>query len=478
MKKIIISLTAVISLFLLSSILFIGCKKDLTDLINLPPDPSDTSYEIPEYTAIGTPAGNPVTKNIGPAGGSISSDDGLIQLSIPAGALTANTDITIQPITNECPGGIGLAYDMLPNGTKFKVPATITFHYTDDDLAGADPYFFFIAYQDSSFAWKADMINRDVDTIAKTVSLDISHFTGYGKGQSARCYGDPDQLHKGETSNVRAIYSLKPPSAPKGTNPDDDLAPLTPTKELSRVSNWRVNGIVGGSNVVGTITGTGSSVTYTAPASILKKQIVRITAQYDEPVTFYKKRKKVTQSNFISIGGNITLLPNPFSYKVTVAFQQSKTNECFVDNYTDTSTMRVDVNNDEVTISEIKNYEPSTDPSSGNTPDGKISCDWQKTGDAGMINFTGASGNVSLGATASSDKLVHIILEGEGHFAKWKVIDNVASLTYFSGGDPFPAFPPSIGFTLNKTDQEMVVTVPQNAAGITGSAKITVKVLP
>src|SRR5882724_2188023 len=87
----------------------------------------DTSAAI---TAVGTPIGSPVTKTIGTAGGTIISADGRAELNIPAGALSSDLAISIQPITNECPNGIGIAYDFLPNGTKFLIPATFTFHYT------------------------------------------------------------------------------------------------------------------------------------------------------------------------------------------------------------------------------------------------------------------------------------------------------------------------------------------------------------
>src|ERR1035438_354521 len=78
---------------------------------------------IPYITPIGDTAGALVSASIGPTGGSLTSSDGRVQLMIPAGALSQTTTISIQPIINLCPGGIGLAYDLQPNGTKFAVPA-------------------------------------------------------------------------------------------------------------------------------------------------------------------------------------------------------------------------------------------------------------------------------------------------------------------------------------------------------------------
>src|SRR5450755_5139363 len=106
----------------------LSCKKTSTTGNNS--SGNDTSVAI---TAIGTPIGIPVTKTIGAAGGTIISADGRAELDIPAGALSSDLAISIQPITNECPNGAGVAYDFLPNGTKFLIPATLTIHYTDDD---------------------------------------------------------------------------------------------------------------------------------------------------------------------------------------------------------------------------------------------------------------------------------------------------------------------------------------------------------
>jgi hypothetical protein len=75
---------------LLGIVLLYGCQK-LNSLTNIPPDnPS------PDITAIGSPIGNLVSKTIGSGGGSLTSDDGKVQLTIPASALAVNTDISIQ----------------------------------------------------------------------------------------------------------------------------------------------------------------------------------------------------------------------------------------------------------------------------------------------------------------------------------------------------------------------------------------------
>jgi hypothetical protein len=76
MKKFILALATLICLFFLFSTLFISCKKNIADIINQPPNDPPPGNHPPAITAIGTPVGDPVTKNIGANGGSLQSPDG------------------------------------------------------------------------------------------------------------------------------------------------------------------------------------------------------------------------------------------------------------------------------------------------------------------------------------------------------------------------------------------------------------------
>src|ERR1700730_5709302 len=153
-------------------ILLNGCKKSHSG-----PTPITIPKLPPAQTAVGTPTGTPVTKTIGPAGGTILSADGRVELDFPANAVTTSTDITIQPATNTAPNGSGVAYHFMPDGSKFNVPVTLIVHYTASDANGTDPSLFYIAYQDSTGVWQADFKNRALDTSSRTASLSISHFS-------------------------------------------------------------------------------------------------------------------------------------------------------------------------------------------------------------------------------------------------------------------------------------------------------------
>jgi hypothetical protein len=104
------------------------------DSTNVLADTSQIKFIEPsDSTGFGTPDGTLVSKQIGPAGGKIVSDDGRIELIFPPGAVTESTSISIQPTTNPAPNGAGKAYQFEPSGIQFKKPVQIIFHYSDDE---------------------------------------------------------------------------------------------------------------------------------------------------------------------------------------------------------------------------------------------------------------------------------------------------------------------------------------------------------
>jgi hypothetical protein len=106
-------------------------------------------------TEVGKPEGPRVTKDIGPAGGSIASPDGRLTLTVPQNALTETVAFSIQPITNKAGGGLGLAYRLEPDGKTFTTPLEISVRYDEKDLEGTVPEALALAYQDKERAWHA-----------------------------------------------------------------------------------------------------------------------------------------------------------------------------------------------------------------------------------------------------------------------------------------------------------------------------------
>lgn len=138
---------------------------------------TDEPY-IPMTYSAGTPEGAVVQKSIGPAGGTIASADGTISLSIPAGAVAAPTNFSIQPISNTVPLGAGPSFRLLPGDVTFSQPATITITYKDEMLDGREEEALDIAYQDNTGTWKA--LNKTIqDTTKHTLTVQTTRLHDY-----------------------------------------------------------------------------------------------------------------------------------------------------------------------------------------------------------------------------------------------------------------------------------------------------------
>ncbi len=241
-------------------LLSVGC----TAVGTTPVQTSPTSFDH------GTSTGPATTMTIGAAGGALTSADGRITLTVPAGALTADTMLSVEPITNTVLLGIQSAYRLGPDGTTFTQPATVTFTYAAADTAGSSTDALDIGYQDSSGAWHA-YGSPTLDTGASTVSVSTSHLSdwslllgwqivpGSATVQPTGSIGltlqfcEPETFDDGMGDELTGLVDK--------CDADDELP------HLVNVSGWSVNGTSGGSATVGTVSGTGKVATYTAPVS-------------------------------------------------------------------------------------------------------------------------------------------------------------------------------------------------------------------
>ncbi|MGB5502966.1 MAG: CHRD domain-containing protein [Polyangiales bacterium] len=115
---------------------------------------------------------------IGNAGGTATSSDGRVVITIPAGALSDDTLISIVP--NSTSGSLGTPYAFGPEGITFNEPVTVTVSYTDADIPdGASDESILIAKQYNGYFWRG-VTNSIVDSNAKTVSALVTGFSTYG----------------------------------------------------------------------------------------------------------------------------------------------------------------------------------------------------------------------------------------------------------------------------------------------------------
>lgn len=161
------SLTNLLPLLLLSGLL--ACNKP-TDAVG-PSSLESLDSLTATPTTLGQLVGPPITKTIGPAGGTITTQNGKISLVFPAGALKQETAITLQPGENTAPNGIGQAFTISPNIT-FEQGVTVRYSYQEEEMNGAAVDALGMAYQDGRQAWQLSRSVK-VDKQKKTITTTL-----------------------------------------------------------------------------------------------------------------------------------------------------------------------------------------------------------------------------------------------------------------------------------------------------------------
>lgn len=251
------------------------------------------TIQLPDSTAIGAPDGKLVNKEIGPSGGTIASDDGKVELIFPAGALKANTVISIQPITNLLPNGSGKAYRFEPSGIRFTKPVELIFHYTEQEEKGCSPLLMFMAIQSSNGRW-AYMDYEDWDSTGRYLKGNILHFSAMVNGKLAELYPKEETLKVGESHNF-SLNIVHPPQPSSVETGEDELPPLPGIAPLGKYQSvWLVNEKNGGAAEFGTITPkeNKSTAIYTAPRLLPLNYVVTIKLK----ATLFIDEEKITRA--------------------------------------------------------------------------------------------------------------------------------------------------------------------------------------
>ena len=213
-------------------------------------------------TDVGAPIAGfqPSHANIDANGGTLTSPDGQLTLTIPAGALSSTTQISITAIQNTAPGGVGFAYRFGPDGQTFAQPVTLTFHPTYGQLDGATPTLdnLVLAYQTSDHTW-LEVPGLTGDGTNKTATATTTHFTDYAFLLSLELVAANSALLGGQSTNV-SVSSV--PAVPVG----DGLYAGSPV-DLALTGNptWMLNGTPGAGGPDGTLSPLTNTAAYTAP---------------------------------------------------------------------------------------------------------------------------------------------------------------------------------------------------------------------
>lgn len=405
-----------------------ACQKTNSSGTNNPggTNPGDTT-DIPFITPLGDTAGAPVSGSIGANGGTLTSSDGRVQLVVPAGALSQTTNIMIQPIVNLCPGGLGVAYNLLPNGTKFAIPASLVFHYTADDINGTEPLLLASAFQDSANAWELNDTEKDVDTVNKKISFDINHFTVYNMFPEVSVKPDPFEVMENQLSTVKVQIRV----STKAKNGKYVVGYSTVASAL--VSNWTLQyGF--GTAADGTITGSGSSIVYKAPSSIDEDRLVYLSCELNVPLTIKLKGGQTKTLPKLHEETSIKLISGNFSFDVFMKVVLHQTSFFIPDVYTDSATMQVDVKYNDATISNVKNNAPSVIDALGQYGDATVV--WVPDL-IGVMNIDETKSTATVDGGDIKIKLVH----SNAIYPLWNIQDNHDAGHTTQGGSPVSGYP-------------------------------------
>lgn len=209
-------------------------------------DPAEGLPE-PTATAIGTPVGMPVSAMIGPAGGTVKTADNRLSVKIPAGALSADTTITLQPITNTSHGARGLAYELLPDGQTFSTPVELALTYADEDLAGSGPEFLSWAVQTADGLWEVQ--DSTLDPTARTLTVATTHFSRWSPGIDLEIFPSISTQRTGTQKRfVVQMCSFRPlgRDAQGRSHSRFACSPASTSFASRTLGPWMVDGIAGG----------------------------------------------------------------------------------------------------------------------------------------------------------------------------------------------------------------------------------------
>lgn len=200
---------------IISSFLFFSACKKNNDLVV----PSVPQHDENTVTTVGTPVGNPSIKVIDALGGQLTSEDGVVTVIIPAGAVNTAKEFSIQPISNKLPSGVGNAYRLTPHGKQFNVPVKIVFNYRQQDLANTLPQFLDVAFRDANGSWQA-MTNSVVDKPNKKVTVTTTHFSDWTYFKSIQLTPQEATVELGDVLWLKVTTTfpfIDPDDAPPGT---------------------------------------------------------------------------------------------------------------------------------------------------------------------------------------------------------------------------------------------------------------------
>jgi len=299
---------------------------------------------LPDSSAIGAPIGNIVSKNIGPEGGTIVSEDGRVELVFPAGTLASPKEISIQPLTNVLTGAMGNAYRFEPSGIQFAKPVSYILHYTDEEAQICPPDLMAFGIQENSGKWTYDQF-KNWDSVNKTLTAYIKHFTIFAPYPSMHLIPEYYEVNL-EDRLLLHVVRMFPWNTP-GSEPID--AYINPRVTSA---DWYVNGEKDGNLEYGATESLHPqyiAAWYTAPRMLPAHDKVKI-----ECIVVGTETGKAEIKRRMTC---IIILYDSYKVLITDTMETRVGEGTFI---VDTGTCVVRVNNTQIIVDSVRNYTPTS----------------------------------------------------------------------------------------------------------------------
>jgi hypothetical protein len=285
--------------------------------------------ETPIKTAFGTPVGSAVTQTFDATGGTFNEPTTRVTVKAFAGGFDSSAQVSVQPITNTLPSGLGMGVK-LSSSEPLKKPLIVRFGYGAD---APDPSSLGLAVQAGDGSWlslpiKIDTVNKTVSAalLSNLATIQASSLVRANPAGSWRVVEYKKFYFKPESATVKvgktvsfvpwATVNEKFCPSPPDTGTDDDLVQLVPCQppvdhekpftniKAGFVRTWFVNGSEGGDSTLGTIQPSASiGATYTAPTTVPIPNTVA--------VHFFSA--KIGQNQNVPLSANVTIVGNNYT---------------------------------------------------------------------------------------------------------------------------------------------------------------------
>lgn len=271
---------------------FIACGPPNT---NTPYTPKPIVLTEPTTKAAVTPVGTVIddatTAMIGAAGGTLTTLDGMLTITVDPGTVPDGTLFSAQPITNNAPGGFGTAFRLSkPASVTFAKPVTLSFRFLPSDLEGTAPSYLRVGTQRAGGTWR--LLQPTIDMAKQTMTVTTTTFSDWGPLYGLQLLPRNAELRTKKKLQLYLKF-CRGKEYPDPENPGETLSGIG-IGECNRtvtlaVDKWSVNGTVGGTPTLGTVVGNGGTAVFTAPDSVPSPDVVSVSVEVPQLDTFDKQ---------------------------------------------------------------------------------------------------------------------------------------------------------------------------------------------